>query len=128
MFEFIQELKAFISALSLFSLVDIYRNEFVQGSDWNPVFPCCLIRFENLDANVFAADGRSLKDTAIIIIYVATRFDPDQDAPSALELAESLYEALDGFEYEGSTVTQNNLRFVESAYGTDIYSIQITAR
>lgn len=128
MLELIQQLKTFIIQLGIFGLVDIYRNEFVQGSDWNPVFPACFIRLESLDTNVIAADGRNLDEVATIILYVAARFDPAYDTPSAIELAESLFNQLDSFEHEGVTVTQNNIKFVESGYGTDIYSIQLTAR
>lgn len=124
----IQQLINFIANLNVFSVVSIYRNEFAEGTDWHPVFPCCFIRMESLDSAVTAADAQSLEEIATLIIYVGARYDPTADTVSGLELAENLFNSLADFNYYGNVITQNNIKFVESKYGTDIYSIQITVK
>lgn len=128
MLTIIQQLIEFISNLQVFSLVSIYRNEFAEGADWHPVFPCCFIRMESLDSTVIDTSGQSLGEVATLIIYVAARYDPTADTVSAIELTENLFNSLADFNYYGNVITQNNIRYVESKYGIDIYSIQITVR
>ncbi len=113
-------------------MVALYRNEFVQGSDWNPIFPCCFVRLEKLETSVKAADGYSMKEIATFIIYVAARYNPAYDTESAIELTEYLYDELKDFSYENSSgnlaISQDSIKFVETNYGTDIYSIQMTVK
>lgn len=124
MFELIQELKDFIAGLNLFALVDIYRNEFAQGSDWNPVFPCCLIRLDSMDSTTKGANTVSANESATVILYVAQRLD--DVTMTAMQLAESLWDAFENFDYGNYIVSANNVKFFDTGYGTDIYTIQIT--
>lgn len=128
MLELVNALKTFITNLDLFALVDIYRNELASGSQWNPVYPVCFIRFESLQSLGKFADASSIDEEATVILYIAQRFDPAYDSISALELTDQTFQALQGFTHEDFTVSQNSVTFIESGYGVDIYQINLTAR
>jgi len=128
MFDLIESIVEFIREQNLgFALVDFYRNEFSDNSGWNPVFPCCLVKFQGLQAAGTFADGTSISERATIIIYVAQRYDPSYDQVSALELADSLYDALADYSNDTYRLSQESVEYVSANYGTDVYQLTITA-
>lgn len=128
MYSFIQELIEFIKATNLFRIVDIYRNEFLD-IDWNPQFPACLIRMESYDRAITDSTGSSLRERATLILYIANRIG-NNDSSSALELALTVFEEISnaGSDDGNYNITQDNIKFVETGSGIDIYSIQISVK
>lgn len=124
--QIILDLISFIATLQLFQKVDYYRNEFYPGSDWNPVFPCCLIKAESMQSDVYSSKGEQLHYTYVLTLYVADRINPADTYLNALILAESLFQSLNGVSIDHKPIKTEVIKFVETGYGTEIYSIQIS--
>lgn len=124
--QIILELISFIASLNLFQKVDYYRNEFYPNSDWSPVFPCCLIKGESLQSDVYSAIGEQIHCTYSFTLYVADRINPADTYLNALVLAETLFQSFQGTLVNNKPIKVDSMKFVETGYGTEIYSIQIS--
>lgn len=73
--------------------VDRYKGEFERDEDWNPKFPCALIRFDEHTPSGRNMDGAAIKDRVEATLYIGAR---DAEEPSVLDTLEAIENACNG--------------------------------
>jgi len=69
--------------------VERYKGEFEEGADWNPRFPCALIRFMGMYKFVEGKDSNILLRNSKVMVYCAVI---NKSEPAILDLIETLME------------------------------------
>lgn len=127
-----QQLLQDIKETLQYRIVDRYRGEFEEGSEWNPGPSACFIRVLGFKKRTRAADGTGLKNTAVLRIYAGANLKHGLDA---LDMVEELVTMLDGgqLEIESSgekyrlSVSQEGMDMIFYANGFEGYAFNITA-
>ncbi len=122
------QLKTDIKATNEFQLVDKYRGEFEEGSEWNPTATACFLQVIGFKPRVKAADGNVIKSTVLIRIYAGTLGKYDRDA---LDGAEYIYNLLDGHTLESGneqwrmSISDEGMDLIYSEKGFEAYAFTV---
>jgi len=107
-----------LRSLNIFSIVDRYKGEFDEGTDWNPVWPACYVRLTNIKPESISSGREVLKYRVSFTLYVANQ---DRDGLTILDLIEKVSRII--------TVDNRPIILVDISWagyikGTEIYTIE----
>ncbi|MBM4159115.1 MAG: hypothetical protein FJ216_10125 [Ignavibacteria bacterium] len=106
-----------------FVKVDIYRNEFDIQSEWNPQFPCCLIRVDSYYPEEYNESHQGVSYTGDLSLFVGIKTSSGKDG---LELSEDVFHYFNNLIEENYGYIIKELLYVENKYGVEVYGIRIS--
>ena len=111
------------------ALVKEYANEFAPGAEWNPAFPCALVRISDVTPTLKDSSNKTLRFAGEAIIYVATK---NNAAVNSLELASEIYDVFDGVSVTFGEddnffagYSAEAIKFFDTEYGINVHSVSI---
>lgn len=109
-----------------------YKGEFEENGEWNPEFPCALLRLMNIVPALTTMNGEKIIYEGKVIIYIADR---DMNIPKELDSMEKIIELFNSGEKvtsEGKTyeteIGDNGFGFHGYGNQVEVYTLEIGIR